>query len=274
MYTVRRKGFAMSESAVEPLTAGKREVIVTLTSYGQRVEDMLPYALYSLMNQTVKPNRILLWLDNEHWNDNNLPAVIKQFVKHGLEVRYCEDIRSYKKLIPTIETFPNAIYITADDDIYYKKTMVGELVEAWEINPRSLHAFRANSPTFTDTGALRSYSQWKIEVPAGTPAPVFPTSGGGVAYTRELLYADVCRQDLFLELSPLADDVWLYFMTILNHTPIDVLGSTYGTSLDILYRRNPRNASLQKQNMGMGMNDVQIQNVMNYYGLSTEDLCR
>ncbi len=45
------------------------DIIISLTSYGKRVEDTLPYTLYSLLIQTVMPKKIAVFLDNDNWND-------------------------------------------------------------------------------------------------------------------------------------------------------------------------------------------------------------
>ena len=37
--------------------------VLSLTSYGQRVETSLPYALYSLVTQTVRPEKIAVYLE-------------------------------------------------------------------------------------------------------------------------------------------------------------------------------------------------------------------
>ena len=77
----------------------KREnpLIVSLTSYEERFEDLV-ISIYSLLNQSIKPDRIILWLsDNLCLND--LPYDITRFIKNGLEIRFVKDIGSYTKAI-------------------------------------------------------------------------------------------------------------------------------------------------------------------------------
>ena len=38
---------------------------------------------------------------------------------HGLQIEPCQDLRSYTKLVHTVERWPDAFIITADDDQYY-----------------------------------------------------------------------------------------------------------------------------------------------------------
>ena len=78
----------------------KREVpvIVSLTSYRERFKDF-PKTLYSLLNQSLKPDRIILWLDEESECLNSLPYEITCFIKNGLEIRFRKDIGPYTKAI-------------------------------------------------------------------------------------------------------------------------------------------------------------------------------
>ena len=58
----------------------KREtqLIVSLTSYRERFKD-LPITIYSILNQSLKPDRVILWLDEEYEDLTNLPYEITHF---------------------------------------------------------------------------------------------------------------------------------------------------------------------------------------------------
>ena len=78
----------------------KRDVpiIVSLTSYEARFKD-LEISLYSLLNQSLIPDRIILWLSDEIESLNDLPYEITKYIKNGLEIRFVKDIGSYTKAI-------------------------------------------------------------------------------------------------------------------------------------------------------------------------------
>ena len=76
-----------------------------------------------------------------------------------------------------------------------------------------------------------------------------------------------------MELCPLADDVWFFFMEILKKTPRVVLkrkGFVY-IPLDDFYQFFHKHSSLASQNEQESMNDVQIRDVMMHYGLTVKD---
>ena len=73
----------------------KEEVVVSLTSYGTRFYDCY-LAVESIMQGSVKPNRIVLWVSDTLKNET-VPILLQNQVKRGLEIRYRRDIRSYTK---------------------------------------------------------------------------------------------------------------------------------------------------------------------------------
>ena len=77
------------------------ELIVSLTSYPRRFP-ILKFTIRSLLNQTVRPDRVILWLAED--DVTYLPSAVRRLA--GLEVRTCPDLRSFKKLIPALEQFP------------------------------------------------------------------------------------------------------------------------------------------------------------------------
>lgn len=249
------------------------KIIVSLTSYGRRVHTVY-YTIISLLRQTLSPDMVILWLDDENWSDDKLPKSLKKLCSCGLTIKYCKDIKSYKKLIPALQQYPDALIVTCDDDIYYRRNMVERLVVAYEENPTNIYAHRAHLITFDSKGKLNSYNNWPEEISNVQGKQVFPTSGGGTLYTKELLYKDMCNEDLFSQLAPKADDVWNYFMGLLQHTPNVVLpykGYIY-LPLDVFYQFFHRSSNLAYSNYNECMNDVQIKAIMDYYHLKSTDL--
>src|SRR3954453_22025150 len=72
------------------------KLIVSLTSYLPRFAT-LALTLRGLLDQSVAADRTILWLTRE--DRRNLPPDVISLVDYGLEIRECEDWRSYKKLV-------------------------------------------------------------------------------------------------------------------------------------------------------------------------------
>ena len=106
----------------------KPEIIVSLTSYGQRINKVwLPIEM--MFNQTVRPNRIILWLDRNEFSDNfAYSEKIKRLIKRGLEIKYCDNIMGHKKYYYSMKENTEDILIMIDDDIIYHNKIIEELL--------------------------------------------------------------------------------------------------------------------------------------------------
>lgn len=252
---------------------GEERVIISLTSYGRRVNDVLAFSIYSLLRQTYMPDEIVLWLDSDNWSKEKLPKRLTRLKEKGLlTVKYCEDLRSFKKLIPALQVYPTDIIITVDDDLYCRRDMVERLVEAHKQNPGCIITHRAHRP-HVEGNQFADYNTWDDSISDESYGLVFPTGGAGCLYKKEYLYKDICRKDLFMNLTPLADDVWFYFMAVLNGTKQIVLkrkGYVY-IGLDNFYQYFHYHSSLASQNCYENQNDVQIRNMMKHYNLEIKN---
>ena len=173
------------------------DVVVSLTSYGKRVEDAAPYAIYSIFAQSVLPNRIVLLLDKDNWDDDNLPYLLKRLKKAGLEIYYCEDIRSYKKLIPSLKMFPDNPIVVMDDDFYYNVDFVKWMVECYEqSDKRTVFATWGCIPV-KENGKYIPYTQWK-DCKYGNAQTEYSLFGGGSIYPPHIFDEDVTNDKLFM----------------------------------------------------------------------------
>ena len=130
-----------------------------------------------------------------------------------MEIRSCDDLRSFKKLVPALEAFPNAFIATADDDIHYPRKWLESLVSGSEQGVITCH--RAHRMRRSPDGRLRPYLEWEFAVQdseARRPsADILPTGIGGILYPPHCLDPRVTDQELFLRLCPGGDDLWFYW---------------------------------------------------------------
>jgi len=209
------------------LTKEKRNprLIVSITSFEQRMYD-IHFALYSLLNQTLKPDEIILWLGEKEFpnKEDDLPQSVLSLKNNGLTIKWCKDIGPYTKLIPALKEFPDDIIVTADDDIYYPRNWLELLYNAYLKEPQYIHCHRAHSITFDENKNINKYSKWTAEVSnVDLSFCNFITGSGGILYPPKSFYKDVLNEQLFLKLSPTADDIWFWAMAVLNNTKINVI---------------------------------------------------
>ena len=111
-------------------TPKQRQVIVSLTSFPAAIM-YAARAIQSILDGTVLPDKIILYLTASQFPNKEIPVELQDLATKNsiFEVRfYEENIRSYTKLVPALKDFPDAIIVTVDDDIWYHKNMLHDLL--------------------------------------------------------------------------------------------------------------------------------------------------
>ncbi|CAH6905136.1 putative glycosyltransferase [Vibrio chagasii] len=193
------------------------DVVVSVTTYSKRIHD-IHLVIESIGRQTVLPNRVVLWLDeNEFESIEALPIRIKNLISRGLEVKFCENLRSYKKLVPSLKFFPNSNIVTVDDDIIYPDDMIEILISEHLKYPGTIIGHRAHLITLDDHNNPKKYNDWIKNVSEGVRGDkVFITTGGGTFFPKQILNDEVLNQEVFMKYCPTADDIWVRIMTKLS----------------------------------------------------------
>lgn len=181
---------------------------VSLTSYPARFP-FLAAVLTPLLSQTVRPDSVVLWVSYD--DAAQLPASVVELQQYGLVIRKCDDLRSYKKLVPALQRDPSCGIITVDDDKFYPGTLVQELVEAYR-TPEEVLCTRAHEVTVDEKGAPLPYRSWLKDTPELGPSRfLFPTGVGGVLYPPGIFDDLVTRASVFQVFCPTADDIWFFW---------------------------------------------------------------
>lgn len=233
-------------------------VIVSLTSFPARINKVW-MVIECMLRQTVKPDRIMLWLSKEQFKDTaSLPDSLVQLQSRGLEIKWVDgDLRSHKKYIYAMQHYPDASIVMVDDDFFYRRTLLEEIVAQHLAHPKAVVAHYTHNIRYDSEGQLMPYNQWEINVLDGSH--LFFGSGGGTLIPPGSMHVDVTNSAQALACCPNADDVWLNAMVRLRNTPI-VHTTHKDTLLPILQYRN---IALFDTNE-TGGNDVQIKQLTAY----------
>lgn len=242
-------------------------IIVSLTTYSKRIYDV-HLTVESIMEQTMKANRIVLWLDYS-FEKQPLPAALQRLQKRGLEIAYCKDIRSYTKLVPSLKKFPDDAIITVDDDLIYEFDVLEKLINAYRDDPSYIYCNRFHLMRPDGRGKLLPYMQWEWNS-AGTEADIwnFPTGVGGVLYPPHSLDEEVFNESVFLDICKYADDVWFKAMAMKKGTLSRKVYTHNPKGDDFLLNESVQDIGLRRINtQGDFLNDRQIDAVFTKYGL-------
>lgn len=198
-----------------------KDVIISFTSFPARINDVWK-VVESLKSQTVKPERIILWLSREQFPIvESIPQSLRECEDELFEIRMVDDdIRSHKKYYYVIREYPDKTFVTCDDDVYYHPRMLESLIKSSRMFPGCICANVTSQMSFNENGELLPYLQWKCDKKPYSSENNVQIGIGGVLYPPHCLYDKVLNKDLFWKLAPMADDLWLSLMARLNNTPV------------------------------------------------------
>lgn len=242
------------------------KIIGSLTTYNKRI-NTVHLTINTLLKQTHPLDKIILWLAEDEFTMDKIPIELKILQKDGLEIGFCKDIKSYKKLIPTLKMYPDDIIITFDDDAYYKKDAVKRLLESYNQYPLSTHCLRAHKMKFDKNNVPISYNEWEYFTQDFKPGKdIFPTGVGGVLYPPKCFYKDVLKEELFMNLAPTGDDIWFKVMSLLNGYTSCLVEQENNFYANITFIEGSQDISLWSQNKDAYKgNNLQIKNIFEYY---------
>ena len=245
------------------------EVIVSLTSYGRRINEVY-LAIESIMQGTVKPNRIILWLAEDEFKGKALPINLKRQQTRGLQVEYCQDIKSYKKIIPAMERFPDACIVTIDDDLMYEFDLLENLIRTHKENPSDICACRMHRISLDKDYKPESYLRWEHSIyPTNKSNLHFLTSGGGTLFPPNCFTSEFFNREVFMSICPFADDVWINAMIWLCKRSISKAYTHSLKGCDYVPTSIEQDYALSEENTSdfRCRNDIQLKAVMDKYDL-------
>ena len=246
----------------------KTRIIVSLTSYPGRFAH-IHTALKSMMLQTIKPDRIIVWLDGDVEREQLTPKMV-ELEQYGIEYRAMPgDLKPHKKYIHAMQEFPEDIIITVDDDLIYAKDVIETLLKTHERYPKAVCARRVHKITKNADGTIAPYNDWIGEYcGCDTPSHTLVATGvGGVLYPPHCLYEKAFDERLIIELSLKADDIWLKFMELLNGTYV-VWASCKIPMPDLIEKEQA--TSLKSENVTQNKNDVYFANLQKYFQVQAD----
>lgn len=276
-----------------PTRSEGEKIIVSLTSFPARI-NIVVKTIKTLLTQTLKPDAVILWLAPEQFpnGEKDLPQELLDLKQYGLTIDWYKDIRSYKKIIPTLKKYPNAVIITTDDDIYYAPDTVESLYKSYLEHKNEVHAHRCDwlkvveedaktvphpSPLLEGEGMTEVVQTQKKVIKWEKTRELYLdrhrgvasfhnrlTGYGAVLYPPNCFYKDVCDESLIKELIPTHDDIWLWAMATLNGYKTRLVK---GYSESINYVENSQQYGLCKINKkGVGMSlDEAYEIMLNKY---------
>lgn len=247
------------------------DFIVSLASHSKRM-NTLHLCLESLFKQTIRPKKILLYLDSSV-SSKDIPNNIIPFIEAGLEIIFVSNqIGPHNKYYFTLKNYPNDTIVTVDDDVIYNKVTFEKLVETHYKFPYAVCANRVNYMMFDIDGKIMPYNEWiseysEILYPS---KKLFATGVGGVLYPPHIFSKSVLNIKEIIKLALTVDDIWLKVMELENGIPVVWSG---------LIPQHPTQipGTMEKslwRTVNKFKNDEYIKNMIEYYQLDLYSLTK
>ena len=250
-------------------------VVCSLTTYPGRIEQCF-YAIKTLLLQSCPPNRIVLWLASSQFPDRTLPSSYELLKELGVEIRYCDDLRSHKKYFYALqEQKQNEVIITFDDDIVYHPDTIKRALDMHKKYPNSIVCNDAKEIILNkNNNTLAPYSNWPktedgIKVPSIYKYSVM--TGSGCLYPYNVVPKQMFCIENIKDIAFTADDIWITFTAKafgVKVVPTEIVARKYTTI------SNSQNSHLAKFNCLEGGNDLAISRICELYPEMKKDMLK
>lgn len=248
---------------------GPYEVVVSMTTHGKRIMTV-HRAIESIIQQSIKPNRFVLYIGNTEYQDiSQLPLVLQRQAARGLEIRFVKDQGPFTKLLPALRDFPDSSIITFDDDNYYPVNAIERLLLSHRRHPEAICSLATRVLEWQTSGDLKPYNICEFShKPEDSISCMYVAEGcGGVLYPPHALPDTVFDNSVYEKLTPHADDFWFKAMSLLKGTPVLAVGSYFSPDYERYDDEDVQDVGLSQMNICQDKNDQQLHAVFDYYNL-------
>lgn len=243
-----------------------KDLIVSLTVKPSRLSKV-HLVIKSILLQSIVPRKIILWIPRDEWPTDGLPHELEVLRSDRFMVRKIDvNLKSYNKIKPAIEEYPNSYIATADDDILYPPWWLDKLLKAYQENPKTVVGYRTFQMQW-EGDDLTSYRSWKFGDNTKVSGRLLPTGVSGILYFPGCLNTDSFDSSQIEKLAPTADDLWLKVQLVKSGIGVRQV-EKYAQHFPII--PDTQKSGLKKINKHA--NDLQLAALMEYFDLKKEDL--
>lgn len=244
-------------------------IIISLTSFPDRM-GAIYLCIRSLLCQKMKPDKIILYLSQEQFKNISIPDNINNLKRYGLEIQFCKDLKPHKKYFYSMQQYPNDVIITVDDDVFYRSTLVRDLVKEHIKRKENIICTRAHKIRF-DNGKILPYRKWDYETKDRSRSShyLLATGVGGVLYPANSLPKYTFNEEEIIRLCLLADDIWLKAVEIKANIKVFALPSTKIKYVVGIW--NSEKVTLSNLNVENNKNDDFLNVVFTHFNIKESD---
>ncbi|GAB0172760.1 hypothetical protein NHP164001_07760 [Helicobacter trogontum] len=192
-------------------------LVVSITSFPARIS-YLHHTLFSIFHQNYKHFKVAVFLSEEEFPTHNLPYILRIFAKLDLITIHFvqENLRAYKKLLYTIDLYPQHLIITIDDDQMYDPSLISLLLTSYKKYPNCIHANMVYDDLIADMLNI-PFSKYQPIIKEDCPHLALAGIGvSGILYPPKSFPNEFFNTENIRSLCPYGDDLWFFIMSVLN----------------------------------------------------------
>lgn len=231
---------------------------VSMTTFGTRLKSA-HVSLESIARGSVRPVRLILWVDEEQYDEANRLGPLRRLVARGLEIKKAESaLGPHKKYYAYVQAHgsDDLPLVLADDDIVYPRSWLEELFAAFEEESgESIVSWWVKRYSLSESAGLVPYVHWP-SVEDSTLAPDHYLMGGSGTVLPRRMLAELQRAGMeFMECTPRADDIWLNLVAVRSGILVRQVRDTHLRIITVpMTQRN----KLSHENVTGNLNDVRL----------------
>jgi len=229
----------------------------------------LHFCIKSLLNQSYKPDKIVLYLTSDEAFSVAACDSICRLMKFGLTISLVdENLRQHKKYFYAMKEHPDDIVITVDDDAIYHKDLVKNMMKSYAEHPTCMSAPVVKKIAFKNDCELAPYEEWEDQVtPVSEPSMSLMAVGvGGKLHPPRSLHKDALNKDLMKRLCFSSEDFWVKSMEVLADTRVAFVpefkgklpGAIFDTQETAVWKHWEENSGTKQKLLESVMNEYDV----------------
>ena len=244
----------------------KESYTISLTSFPTRIEYTY-IAIETLLRQSFKPDRIVLWLAESQFPGKKLPESLTRLEGCGLTIRFCDDLLSHKKYYYAFREYPDDNIILADDDLFYARDTLKKLVKCHNKHPKDICAVSVQIMG-SEVGTVPSvWSTTRNGERYISRNDVQAFTGAGSLFPAKWYTEEVFDKEKSMTLAATADDLWLKAMSLLAGVRTTAIFPVRGFPIEVWIDNNQMLFS-KNGATGGNLNDETWRRLVNEYALN------
>lgn len=222
---------------------------INITTTHSRL-DLCSSTIWSLMHQSILPERINLWISHEaYMADKGITEIPEWYnelnrLNDILRIYFVENTGPYRKIIPILRMSNDEDIITyADDDVIYGKGWYESLLMEFTRNEgKYIVATRVRMKRSNIFGRLQSYNMFELcKSDSLLNKDYIVTGVGGCILSIKNLKKELIFLDDFTSVSSRTDDVWLSKIFELSKASVFCKASSMHYVQEIKHNNNALN---------------------------------